>query len=123
MRREPAEALGFDPKRTIESRAHILERDSRCQIRGRGQRDIDGPREVLDQEHVAQLVVVNHVRRALADAEGGFGLLVATQAMDLAIGKAQQVGIGAVALRNSRHCGAMSFCRDVRRTLACWGSQ
>ena len=52
---------------------------------------------------------MNHVRRALADAEGGLGLLVATQAMDLAIGKAQQVGIGAGALRNSRHCGAMGF--------------
>ena len=46
---------------------------------------------------------------ALADAEGGFGLLVATQAMDLAIGKAHLVGVGAVALRNSRHCGAMGF--------------
>jgi len=46
---------------------------------------------------------------ALADAQGGFGLIVAAQAMDLAIGKARQVGIGAVALRNSRHCGAMGF--------------
>ena len=35
------------------------------------------------------------------DAEGGFGLLVAVQAMALAIGNAQQVGVGAVALRNS----------------------
>ncbi|HYB91693.1 MAG TPA: Ldh family oxidoreductase [Candidatus Binataceae bacterium] len=46
---------------------------------------------------------------ALADAQGGFGLIVAAQAMDLAIAKARQLGIGAVALRNSRHCGAMGF--------------
>jgi len=46
---------------------------------------------------------------ALADAEGGFGLVVAAKAMDLAIEKARQAGVGAVALRNSRHCGAMGF--------------
>ena len=32
MRRQPAEPVGFDLQRTIESRAHILERDSRGQI-------------------------------------------------------------------------------------------
>ena len=32
MRREPAEAVAFDLQRTIESRAHVLERDSRGQI-------------------------------------------------------------------------------------------
>ena len=46
---------------------------------------------------------------ALADANGGFGLIVAARAMDLAIEKARNAGVGVVALRNSRHCGAMGF--------------
>ncbi|HXW85200.1 MAG TPA: Ldh family oxidoreductase, partial [Candidatus Binataceae bacterium] len=46
---------------------------------------------------------------ALADAHGGFGLIVAARAMDLAIEKARHAGAGVVALRNSRHCGAMGY--------------
>ena len=46
---------------------------------------------------------------ALMDADSGFGLIVAARAMQLAIAKAATVGVGAVALRNSRHCGALGY--------------
>lgn len=43
---------------------------------------------------------------ALMDGDGGLGLVVAHRAMDLAIAKARQVGVGAVAVTNGRHYGA-----------------
>jgi L-2-hydroxycarboxylate dehydrogenase (NAD+) len=46
---------------------------------------------------------------ALMDADGGFGLVAARKAMDLAIAKAKVAGVGVVALRNSRHCGALGY--------------
>lgn len=42
---------------------------------------------------------------ALIDADSGLGLVAAEQAMQLAIQKAQQVGTGWVAVRNSNHFG------------------
>ncbi|MBI4299762.1 MAG: Ldh family oxidoreductase [Chloroflexi bacterium] len=43
---------------------------------------------------------------ALIDGDGGLGLVVAHRAMEIAIAKAAQVGVGAVAVTNSRHYGA-----------------
>lgn len=42
---------------------------------------------------------------AVLDADGGLGLLVATQAMDIAIEKANAVGTGWVSVSNSSHFG------------------
>jgi LDH2 family malate/lactate/ureidoglycolate dehydrogenase len=41
----------------------------------------------------------------VVDGDGGFGLVVAPFAMDLAISKAQHVGSGWIAVRNSNHFG------------------
>ncbi len=38
---------------------------ARILARGRRERDVDRTREVLDDEHVAELLVVNHVRRRI----------------------------------------------------------
>ena len=46
---------------------------------------------------------------ALVDGDGGLGLVVSRWAMDLAIAKANEVGIGAVSVRNSNHCGMVAF--------------
>jgi LDH2 family malate/lactate/ureidoglycolate dehydrogenase len=61
--------------------------------------EIDGraqPRRVIDLHGVG-----------LIDARRAVGYLAATQAMDLAIEKARQFGIGAVGVRNSTHCGCI----------------
>lgn len=42
---------------------------------------------------------------ALLDGDGGIGLVVGTRAMELAIRKAEESGIGVVTVRNSRHYG------------------
>ncbi|MBI2913503.1 MAG: Ldh family oxidoreductase [Chloroflexi bacterium] len=46
---------------------------------------------------------------ALLDGDGGLGLLVARRAMALAIEKTKAVGVGTVAVRNSRHFGASGY--------------
>src|SRR5690606_32836960 len=43
---------------------------------------------------------------ALLDGDGGLGHATATQAMDIAIGKAKSNGVGIVSVRNSGHFGA-----------------
>jgi LDH2 family malate/lactate/ureidoglycolate dehydrogenase len=43
---------------------------------------------------------------ALMDGDGGLGVVVAEPAMQLAIAKAEAVGVGMVAMTNSRHFGA-----------------
>jgi len=45
----------------------------------------------------------------VVDGDGGFGLVVAPYAMDLAITKAAQVGSGWIAVRNSNHFGIAAF--------------
>jgi LDH2 family malate/lactate/ureidoglycolate dehydrogenase len=47
--------------------------------------------------------------RALVDGDGGMGQVAADRAMRLAVELAEEHGIGAVGLRNSRHCGAMAY--------------
>jgi LDH2 family malate/lactate/ureidoglycolate dehydrogenase len=46
---------------------------------------------------------------AVLDGDAGLGLVVAPQAMDLAIEKAERVGTGWVAVRNSNHFGIAAF--------------
>ena len=55
------------------------------------------------------LVVKQTPVSALIDADGGLGHEPSRQAMELAIGKAQTVGIGVVSVRNSSHFGACGF--------------
>lgn len=43
------------------------------------------------------------------DADGAFGLVIAARAMDLAIAKAEETGIGMVTVRNGRHFGAAGY--------------
>jgi LDH2 family malate/lactate/ureidoglycolate dehydrogenase len=46
---------------------------------------------------------------ALVDGRAGFGQLVCRFATELTIEKARRAGIAAVAVRNSNHCGCMSY--------------
>jgi L-2-hydroxycarboxylate dehydrogenase (NAD+) len=46
---------------------------------------------------------------ALLDGDGGMGLIVGHRAMRLAMEKARAVGVGSVAVRNSRHFGAAGY--------------
>ncbi|MCK9486305.1 MAG: Ldh family oxidoreductase [Dehalococcoidia bacterium] len=46
---------------------------------------------------------------ALVDGGGGLGLHVAPRAMDLAVAKAREVGIGAVCVRNVGHMGGAGY--------------
>ncbi|HEV8308477.1 MAG TPA: Ldh family oxidoreductase [Methylomirabilota bacterium] len=46
---------------------------------------------------------------ALLDAHDGIGAVAATRAMDMAIGKAREIGIGWVGVRNSNSCGSAKF--------------
>ncbi len=45
----------------------------------------------------------------LLDGDSGFGQLLGTKAMTMAIDKAQKMGVGIVALRNGSHLGALAF--------------
>ena len=44
---------------------------------------------------------------ATMDADGGLGIIVGRRAMELAIRKAREVGVGIVTMRNSGHAGAV----------------
>ena len=46
---------------------------------------------------------------ALVDGDNALGLTASRWAMNLAIAKAQEVGTGTVALRNSNHCGMIAY--------------
>ena len=56
-------------------------------------------------------IVVDHQTPSTAtiDGDGGLGLVVGPQAMELAIQKAKEVGSGWVAVRNSNHFGIAGF--------------
>ena len=43
----------------------------------------------------------------LVDADNGLGLIAGAFAMDVAIEKAREFGLGAIAVRNSSHCGSV----------------
>lgn len=54
-------------------------------------------------------VIADNGATALISGRNAMGQLAATQAMDLAIAKAKQFGIGAVGVRESNHFGAAAF--------------
>jgi LDH2 family malate/lactate/ureidoglycolate dehydrogenase len=54
-------------------------------------------------------VVRESVATALVDGHGALGPVTSTRATDLAIAKAREAGIGAVAVREGRHFGAASL--------------
>lgn len=57
----------------------------------------------------ASATVTETSASALLDGAGRLGLLVGTEAMDLAIAKARAVGVGTVVVRNSTHFGSAGF--------------
>lgn len=46
---------------------------------------------------------------AVVDADRGLGLMVASQAMSMAMNKARQTGVGVVTVRNAGHVGALGY--------------
>jgi LDH2 family malate/lactate/ureidoglycolate dehydrogenase len=46
---------------------------------------------------------------ALLDGDGGIGMVIGTRAMELAIRKAKDTGVGMVGVRNSRHFGMSAY--------------
>jgi len=46
---------------------------------------------------------------ATIDGDKGHGLIITHHAMDIAIKKAEEFGMGAVSIRNSGHCGAVGY--------------
>jgi len=65
------------------------------------QRGSINPSAVLSVVHDAGPVVV-------VDAQGGFGIAMATRAMDLALARAREHGVGFAGVRNSNHCGMLA---------------
>jgi len=66
----------------------------------------------LQQGSIHPSAVLTVVRDAgpvvVVDAQGGFGIAMATRAMDLAIARARQHGVGFAGVRNSNHCGMLA---------------
>ena len=54
-------------------------------------------------------VVVDTPAAAVVDGHKGFGQVVAARAMDLAVEKARQVGVGLVLVRHSNHFGIAQY--------------
>ena len=54
-------------------------------------------------------IVQDTPSRALADGEGGLGIILSYKAMQLAIEKAKKTGVGIVQLRGSHHFGAAGY--------------
>lgn len=53
-------------------------------------------------------VVRDHGAVLLVDAGAGLGIAMATRAMDMAIARAREHGVGVVGVRNSSHCGMLA---------------
>lgn len=74
---------------------------------------------------------------ALLDAQGALGIVAAYRAMELAIQKAKDVGIGIVNVRNSNHCSCTAYyirmaakenmlaivSSNAPKSMAPWGSR
>jgi ureidoglycolate dehydrogenase (NAD+) len=54
-------------------------------------------------------VVHDRGAAVLCDAGGGFGIVAACRAMDLAVQRARTHGVGVVGVRNSNHCGMLAY--------------
>jgi LDH2 family malate/lactate/ureidoglycolate dehydrogenase len=66
-------------------------------------------------------IVFDDESRATVDGDGGMGQVAAQRATSLAIERAREHGIGAVALRGSRHCGAMAYWANQALAADCIG--
>ncbi len=66
-------------------------------------------------------IVVDLGPRATIDGDNGLGQVASHQAMQLAIARAREHGIGAVAVRGSRHCGAMAYWAIQALAAGCIG--
>lgn len=57
---------------------------------------------------------------ALLDAEGGFGQVAGVKAVDIAIRKAEALGVGVVSVKNSNHFGVSAYyaVRAIARNMA-----
>lgn len=66
-------------------------------------------------------VVVDGSTTAVADGDLGQGHVVAVAANDMAIKRALEHGLGAVALRRSTHCGAMAYYTNRAAARGCIG--
>src|SRR5262249_8347963 len=89
-----ADALGFDTHGV----AHLV--DHPGYVRGLRASQV-GARSCFE-------IARESVPPALVDGHGSVGAVTAARATDLAIAKARQAGIGAVAVRDGRHFGAVS---------------
>ncbi len=58
---------------------------------------------------------------AVMDGQGGYGQHVGLQAMELAVQKAQKVGLGAVAVRYANHVGMCGYYAELAARRACLG--
>ena len=58
---------------------------------------------------------------AVVDADGALGIHVGTFAMNLAIEKAKEYGVGSVAVRNAGHFGAIGFFTQLAAQAGCLG--
>jgi LDH2 family malate/lactate/ureidoglycolate dehydrogenase len=61
------------------------------------------------QGHTTLTVVRDEGASALIDGGSGLGQVAGVQAMDLAVAKAREFGVGTVAVRNSSHLGALAY--------------
>lgn len=66
-------------------------------------------------------VVVDLGPRATVDGDNGMGQVASHRAMQEAIARAREHGIGAVAVRGSRHCGAMAYWAIQALAAGCIG--
>lgn len=66
-------------------------------------------------------VVYDGGSRAVVDGDNGMGQVGSQRAMDEAIARAREHGIGAVGLRASRHCGAMAYWANQALAANCIG--
>ena len=57
--------------------------------------------------HRSRCIVARHAGTATIDGDRGLGVLQGTKAMQMAIDKAREIGVGVVTMRNSGHLGAV----------------
>jgi L-2-hydroxycarboxylate dehydrogenase (NAD+) len=75
----------------------------------------------LIQPHAQLTTLSESPTTALLDGHGGLGLLLGPQAMQLAIDKAKEYGVGFVAVRNSTHYGIAGYYVTMATAQGCIG--
>jgi LDH2 family malate/lactate/ureidoglycolate dehydrogenase len=80
---------------------------------GQGMRGLNRYCELLQNGGIVPgapfAVLVDTPAMSLVDGHKGFGQVIAARAMDRAIGKAREIGVGLVAVRHSNHLGITAF--------------